>query len=122
MKKYTFTLSLFIVCSLFLAYLFKDEIACKQKQGLWASNGEYCISQDCYLDNSCGLRANPFLQCNQLKAGDGIAKAYFLLGTPATTNNTLLTWYAFKAEEALITIETTNNQIKTITCPMVKGQ
>ena len=59
---------------------------CGQGGGIWHSTQDYCIRPDCRQQHNCGERAFvPREQCQAIRAGDTLDKAWFILGEPNRT-------------------------------------
>jgi hypothetical protein len=98
------------------AFWFHTEKACDLREGHWASNGSYCITRDCYDENSCGNWANPIARCPNLKLGDDISEAYFQLGQPLEIKEGIYTWRAYKIDHKRISVTVKNNKLAEISC------
>jgi len=111
-------ISITLVLSLFLTYIFwwHTEIGCDLKGGHWASNGAYCITKNCYLDQSCGDWVCPAHRCVLLKTGDHISEVYFQLGNPISIDSSTYIWHACKGESILIKATIKNDRLRELNC------
>lgn len=101
-----------LVCYLFW---FHTKKACDIREVHWASNGSYCITQDCYMINSCGKWAKPSHRCQHLKVGMKISEVYFELGQPMEINGNVYKRHD-KTGSNLIEAEIRNESLHTINC------
>ena len=92
-------------------------IGCDSIGGKWASNGSYCITQQCYESGDCGNWAHPIFSCKKLMIGDSIEKVYFNLGNPNSINYQKYTWQSSKGSDKLITATIQNSKLTSLECP-----
>jgi hypothetical protein len=111
---------LFLTFSILLGlYLLVNhtKIGCDSIEGKWASNGSYCITQQCYESGDCGNSAHPILSCKKLLVGDSIDKVYFNLGNPISIKYQKYTWQSSKGSDKLIIATIGNDKLTGLECP-----
>lgn len=90
--RYFTAAALLAIGSIAAAALFPraNRALCGQGGGIWHNTQDYCIRPDCRQQHNCGEHAFvPREQCQTIRAGDTLDKAWFILGEPAIARQPL---------------------------------
>ena len=88
---------------------------CLNSNGKWATNGEYCINQDCAKDSSCIPSYNNYDICKSLKIGISQNELYFHLGMPKVVENNNFIFLG-GSDEPKINATIKNHTVVNLTC------
>jgi len=89
---------------------------CEKGGSIWHNTQDYCIRPDCRQQHNCGERAFvPREQCQTIRAGDTLDKAWFILGEPAQSHGNHWVWEA-KGGGKTAEIRADGERVGTVRC------
>ena len=116
--RYFTAAALLAIGSIAAAALFPraNRALCGQGGGIWHNTQDYCIRPDCRQQHNCGEHAFvPREQCQTIRAGDTLDKAWFILGEPAQSHGNHWVWEA-KGGGKTAEIRADGERVGTVRC------
>ncbi len=83
----TFSIGLLAIC-----FIYRSDL-CQLRGGVYATNGEVCLTESCYETKSCMSRKFPSLHCSKIKIGDSINTVHLHLGNAIKISDNHYRWF-----------------------------